>query len=229
MSGSEQTEPHSKTEKTSGMITALVVQKRNKQRVNVFLDGDYAFGLAIDEALKLRKGQKLSAEDVLKLKALDEIAVAHEGALNFLSFRPRSIKEVQDNLRQKGISEEAVATVLERLERVGLVDDAAFARFWVENRDRFKPRSARAIRYELRQKGVSDEAIDLALEALDTEDAAYRAGQKRSRRYRRADAATFKKKMTAYLARLGFDYGTIRDVVERLLEEREQVSDDLQP
>lgn len=211
----------------SGTITSLVVQQRNKERVNVYLNDEFAFGLAIEEAIKLRKGQKLTADDVQRLKALDEIAVAHEKALNFLSYRPRSIDEVRKNLRQKDISETAVETVIERLERVGLLNDAEFARFWVENRDRFKPRGERALRYELRQKGVSDEAIDLALEEVDTDDAAYRAAQQRSRRYRNADVATFKKKMTAYLGRRGFDYGSIRDAIDRLLEERELEEDDV--
>ncbi len=214
-------------EHSGGTITLMVVQKRNKERVNIHLDGEFAFGLTINEAMKLRKGQKLTAEDVVRLKALDEVAVAHDRALNFLSYRPRSIAEVRQNLRDKDISEVAVEEVISRLVRVGLLDDVAFARYWVENRDRFKPRGERALRYELRRKGVPDEALDLAVEEIDADDAAYRAAAKRARRYRKADVPTFKKKMLAYLTRLGFDYGTSRDVVEQLLEEREQQEDDV--
>jgi len=203
----------------AGTITALVVQKRNKERVNVYLDGEFVFGLAMIEALKLHKGQKLSDEDIARLKALDEIEKAHERALNYLSYRPRSVDEVRRNLLEK-YPETAVEAVIERLERAGLLNDQEFARFWVENRDRFKPRSERALRYELRQKGISDADIDLALEALDEEDAARRAAEDRARRYRNADEETFRKRMSDFLARRGFSYGIIRDVVDQLWTQR---------
>jgi regulatory protein len=151
----------------AGTITALVAQKRNKERVNVYLDGEFAFGLALIEALKLHKGQQLSDDDIARLKALDEIEVAHDRALNFLSYRPRSSEEVRRNLHQKEFAEQTIETVIERLTGAGLLDDAAFARYWVDNRERFEPRSRRALRYELRQKGVPDAAIQAALGDLD--------------------------------------------------------------
>jgi regulatory protein len=204
----------------AGTITALVAQKRNKERVNVYLDGEFAFGLAMVEALKLRKGQSLTDEDITRLKALDEIEVAHERALNFLSYRPRSSEEVRRNLREKQFAEQTIETVIERLERAGLVDDEAFARFWVDNRERFGPRSRRALRYELRQKGVPDTAIQAALADLDEEEAAYRAASARLRRYARADEETFRKRLGDFLARRGFGYGIVRDVLDRLWQEQ---------
>jgi len=208
----------------AGTITALVAQKRNKERVNIYLDGEFAFGLAMIEALKLHKGQKLSDEDIARLQALDEIEKAHERALNYLSYRPRSVDEVRRNLSEK-YPEPAIEMVLERLERAGLLDDQAFARFWVENRDQFKPRSERALRYELRQKGIDDADIDLALEALDEADAARRAADDQVRRYRHADEETFRKRMSDFLARRGFSYGIIRDVVDQLWDERSSQTD----
>ena len=203
----------------AGTITALVVQKRNKERVNVYLDGEFAFGLAMIEALKLHKGQTLTDEDIARLKTLDEIEKAHERALNYLSYRPRSVDEVRRNLAEK-YPEAAVEAVIDRLERAGLLNDREFARFWVENRDQFKPRSERALRYELRQKGVGDADIDLALESIDEADAARRAAEGRVRRYRNADEETFRKRMTDFLARRGFSYGIIRDVVDQLWSQR---------
>jgi regulatory protein len=150
-----------------GIITALVVQKKNKERVNIYLDGEFAFGLAMIEALKLKKGQQLDDAEIKRLKTLDEIEVAKDHALNFLSYRPRSADEVKRNLREKGYSDSVLEAVMGRLEQAGLVDDEAFARFWVENRDRFKPLSERALAYELKKKGVADAAIEAALEAVD--------------------------------------------------------------
>jgi regulatory protein len=204
----------------AGTITALVAQKRNKERVNVYLDGEFAFGLALIEALKLHKGQQLSDDDIARLKALDEIEVAHDRALNFLSYRPRSSEEVRRNLHQKEFAEQTIETVIERLTGAGLLDDAAFARYWVDNRERFEPRSRRALRYELRQKGVPDAAIQAALDDLDEEDAAYRAASARLRRYARADEETFRKGLGNFLARRGFGYGIVRDVLDRLWQEQ---------
>ncbi len=205
----------------AGKITALVAQKRNKERVNVYIDGEFAFGLALIEALKLKKGQVLTDEDITRLKSLDEIEVAHQRALNFLSYRPRSMQEVARNLKdsKKEFSAYTIDTVLERLERSGLVDDAAFARFWVENRANFSPRSARALRYELRQKGVSDRVIDAALDALNEDTAAYQAAQSRANRYATADEETFRKKLGGFLSRRGFSYATVRDALDRLWAE----------
>lgn len=205
----------------AGKITALVVQKRNKERVNVYLDGEFAFGLAMIEAVKLKKGQELTDEDINRLKALDEIEVVHDRALNLLSYRPRSAEEVRRKLRQSKqvFSDTAIDQAVEKLERAGLLDDEAFARYWVSNREQFSPRSARALRHELRQKGVSNRAIDSALSDLDEQDAAYRAAQAKVRRYAQADEKTFRKRLGGYLSRRGFSYGIVREVLDRLWEE----------
>lgn len=205
----------------AGTITALVAQKRNKNRVNVYLDGEFAFGLALIEAIKLHKGQVLDDDEVARLKALDEIEVAHEQALRFLSYRPRSAEEIRRNLsdRKRQYHSVTVEAVIERLERAGLVDDRAFARFWIENREQFAPRSARALRYELRQKGVPDEVIRAEIEGVDEEEAAFRAAQSKARRYTRADEQTFRSKLGGYLTRRGFSYDTIRQVLDRLWAE----------
>ncbi len=208
----------------AGTITALIVQKHNKERVNVYLDGEFAFGLAMIEALNLRKGQILSDEEIQRLKSLDEIEQAQEHTLNFLSYRPRSVEEVRRNLRNspKRFSAEAIEAVIERLQQAGLLDDEAFARFWVDNRQQFGPRSAQALRYELRQKGVPDETIQAALSDLDESEAAYRAVQSRIRRYRHADERAFRKQLGDYLSRRGFSYSTIREVLNRLWAEMAQ-------
>jgi regulatory protein len=205
----------------AGTITALAVQKRNKQRVNVYLDGEFAFGLALMEAARLHKGQHLSDAEIEALKTRDIPAKAYERALRFLSFRPRSASEVQRNLRDHAVPPWAIDETLERLERAGLVNDAEFARFWIDNRQQFRPRSPRALRYELRHKGVADAVIDEALAGVDAEELALRAARHRLRRLHGADPETIRRKLSNYLARQGFAYPLIRDVVDRLIADWE--------
>ncbi len=193
----------------AGTITALKFQQRNKERVNVYLDGEYAFGLDAVEAVQLRKGQVLSGAEIAALKAQDERNRAFNQAVRFLSYRPRSRVEVERYLRGKAIAEEVVAHVVARLEQAKYLDDEAFALFWVENREQFKPRSQRALRYELRQKGVSDEVINQALSELDDETAAWHAIEGRLSRWANLPGDEFRQKAAGYLSRRGFDYSTI--------------------
>src|SRR5512137_2079864 len=133
----------------SGTITALVVQQRNTDRVNVYLDGKFAFGLAASEAIRLKRGQVLSDADIERLQAADDVEQAREKALRFLGNRPRSEWEVRQNLLKAGYGDETIDRVLERLRGVALVDDAAFVQYWIDNRTQFKPRGAVALRQEL--------------------------------------------------------------------------------
>lgn len=205
------------TDQAAGTITALVAQKRNQSRVNVFVDGEYAFGLSAINAAGLHKGQQLTPEDVKQLQHEDAVEVAHERALKLLEYRPRSEWEVRNRLRKNARGDfppEVLDEVVARLRRVGLLDDAEFVRYWVSNRDQFKPRSKFALRHELRGKGISDADIEAALADYDEDDAARRAADKRAARLAGLDRETFNKKLGDFLARRGFNYEVTREAVE---------------
>jgi len=199
----------------AGTITELKFQKRNNERVNIYLDGEYAFGLDAVEAARLRKGQVLSDAEIVALQAQDERNRAFDRAVRFLSYRPRSRTEVERYLRGKAIEEDVVSDVIARLERAGYIDDEAFALFWLENRERFKPRGQRAVRYELRQKGVGDETITQVLSEMDDEAAAWRAIEGRLSRWANLPGDEFRQKVIGYLSRRGFDYNTISLTLEK--------------
>jgi regulatory protein len=202
----------------AGTITALKFQQRNQERVSVYLDGEYAFGLAAVEAARLCKGQVLSDAEIAALQAQDERNRAFDQAVRFLSYRPRSRTEVERFLRGKAFPQEATAEAVERLEQAGYLDDAAFARFWVQDREQFKPRSQHALRYELRQKGVSDETIAQALGQLDDEAAAWRAIASRLPRWAGLPREELRQKVAGYLSRRGFDYGTIAVILKQVYQ-----------
>jgi len=205
-------------------VTALKQQSRNKNRVNVYLDDQFAFGLAKIEAVRLRIGQELTQADLARLKAADGVEQAHERALRFLGVRPRSEAEVRQRLRRQGVDEAILEEVLERLRRAGLVDDQAFAKYWIENRTTFRPKSKRAMLVELRRKGVATEVLDEALSASDDSQAAYDVARKRAPRLAKLPEPDFRRKLSEFLGRRGFSYDIIEPVLERVWKElRESV------
>ncbi len=210
----------------AGKITALEIQKRNRKRVSVFLDGEYAFGLAAEEAMRLQIGQQLSDVDIERLLAADMLQTAYQRALHFLSYRPRSVQEVRRNLADKGFSEDAVEATVGRLEQAGLLNDTEFARFWVEQRHDFRPRGAAMLRHELRQKGVPPEVVSHALRNLDEDELAYETASRFAGRLSSLPRDEFRRKLTGYLARRGFPYDAIETALQRLASELDNERED---
>ncbi len=203
-----------------GKITALREQKRNKDRVNVYLDGEYAFSLGAQLAAELQEGSFISAAELHELQRRDSFANAYKRALDYLAYRPRSRNELSDYLRGKRVPERIIEEVLGGLAREELVDDLAFAQYWVENRERFRPRSRALLSYELRRKGLDEEVISEALIAVDEEESARRAAHQRASRYIRLDEKSFRQKMGQFLRRRGFTYRLIQEAVDSLLQQR---------
>jgi len=200
-------------------ITALQVQKRNPNRVNVHLDGEFAFGVARIVAGWLQVGQTLDEDKIAELKAEDARERAMQQALLYLSYRTRSEKEIRQNLSKHKIPDNVIEDTLERLRRNGFANDKQFASAWVENRSTFRPRGRRALAMELRQKGIDDATIESALEGLDEEALAYEAGLKKARKLRVQEWSEFRKKTSDFLARRGFSYSVIAPIVSRLWNE----------
>lgn len=194
-------------------ITGLVAQKKNPNRVNVHLDGEFAFGLARITAAWLKIGDSLSDEKIAKLQDEDSKERAYLQALLFLSYRARSEKEVWQNLTKHEIPEAVIEHTLEKLREGGLVDDEKFARVWVENRSIFRPRSRRMLTMELRQKGLDDESVRSAVDGVDENALAYETALKRATRLKGLEWDMFRKKLSDHLARRGFPYDVIVPVV----------------
>lgn len=216
-------------EPRAGTVTAITAQAHDPERVSVFLDGAFAFGLpalaAHDEGLRL--GDRIDEPRAAALIARDEAARATSAAVAFLGYRPRSEKEVRDRLRQKGYGPEAIDQAVAKVAGWGYLDDANFARLWVDGRG--GSRGRRLLEQELRHKGVERETAREALDeaALDERGAALEAGRKRLRQIGGDDPAAARRRLGAYLARRGYGYDTVRTVLERLLGEGDEA--DLEP
>ncbi len=200
-------------------ITALTLQKRNRQRVNVFLDGEYAFGLARIVAAWLQVGQEISTEKIAQLRIEDEREVAYQQALRLIQIRPRTASEIRQNLQRHAVTPENIEYILNRLQDSRLLNDASFAQGWVENRSDLRPRSRRALAYELQQRGVDHQLIEETLLDVDDEALAYQAASKRAGRLQNLTWQDFRTKMFRYLAQRGFDYQVSSQVITRVWEE----------
>lgn len=205
-----------------GTITALEPQAKRADRVNVYVDGEFALGVSAIVAARLRVGQILSEDDLTNLARQEALETARESALRFLAPRPRSAAEVRQHLAKKKFSADVIDQVLTRLREVGLIDDTAFARYWVENREQFRPRAARALRVELKRKGLNEADIATALGDVDEHASAYRAARARAYRWRDLERREFLEKMIAFLQRRGFDYTVAKDAAKRAWETRHQ-------
>ena len=207
-------------------ITAIEPQKRNPQRVNVYLDGAFAFGLTRITAAWLQTGQDISDEKITTLQAEDASEIAYQKALHFLSYRPRSSREIRQNLLRRGIALPQVEETLTRLQCAGLVNDLEFARAWVENRSTFQPRSKIALRMELRRKGLEDDVIQPVLdESVDDDTLALAAARKYARRLVGLELQEFRLKLVGYLARRGFSYPTLTPVIPKVWRELHSADD----
>jgi len=217
----------------AGTITALRAQAKDPQRVNVFVDGEFAIGVSLNTISKegLFVGKALSAEEFARIEQAEGNDKALQAALRFLEARPRSAFEIRERLRRKEFADEAIEAALERLGGLGVIDDAAFARTWVENRQSSRPRGVGALRDELRRKG-----IDRALAETVLSDETLTGGEEQRAmslargalpKYANApNRAAFQRRLGAYLQRRGYSFDTIGPILETLWNELRSAEDE---
>jgi regulatory protein len=203
-----------------GLVTAIEPQARHANRFNLYVDNEFALGLSALVAARLRVGQMLTEEELAELARTEALEDARERALRFLEPRPRSSAEVKQHLFKKKIATDVIEQTLARLTEAGLLDDAAFAKYWVENRETFRPRAGRALKFELKRKGISDSDIGDALGEIDESESAYRAAENRAKRWSSLERREFFEKVTAFLVRRGFSYDIAKQAAKRLWDER---------
>ena len=202
-------------------ITEISAQKRNRRRVNISLDGSYAFSLDRMTAAWLQVGRELSDGEIEQIQMRDEVEVGFNQALNLLSHRSRSVAEMTRYLEGKGYAPGTLKAVLARLEEEGLLNDDRFAREWIENRNTFRPRSQSQLKAELRFKGLAESSIDSALEESGVDDAALAmtAARKQVHRYLSSNYDIYRKRLGNALLRRGFSYATVNDTLRTLWDE----------
>jgi regulatory protein len=205
-------------------ITALEPQTNNPERINLFVDGRFLLGVnaAIVLQMGLRLEQELSPDQLEQLRSEEVEQQAVDRALNYLSYRPRSREEVRRYLRRKETPPEIIEAALARLDRLDFVNDRTFAGFWIESREQFSPRGARALKNELRLKGVERDVVDELVDDEQDEERALRAGRKKAISLANIpdiDYATFRNRLGSFLQRRGFGYEVATKTVRTLWNE----------
>lgn len=207
-----------------GKITKIKLQKTSK-RANIFIDGKFKLGLDIENILlsSLKIGQEMDEIRLRKLVFKGEVSRLLERIGKFMAIRPRSEKEIRDRLSQKLYKrklpefinkDELKESVLTKLSRLDFVDDEKFARWWVEQRNQFRPKGKRALMVELRVKGVSDESIRKALTLLSNEkELIKKLMDKKLKTLQRFSEKQRKEKVIQFLLRKGFSWEEIKEVI----------------
>ena len=199
-------------------VTAIRAGRGQGKRVNLFLDGRFAFSLQAELAAKeeLKVGQELSPHQVEALTGSDNYQRGYDAAARYLSYRPRSEAELKERLCRRGFDNNSIEAVVNKLKEQGLVDDLAFAQFWRDNRQSFSPRSQWLTRRELRQKGVAEEVMNQVVATIDDSDSAYRAALSKARSLSGYDYPQFRQRLGSYLRRRGFNYAVINHTVAQM-------------
>jgi len=198
-------------------ISAIKPQKKKKNRFNIYLDGKFVFGLPAEILVKenLSVGRELSSREINNLIFKNRLGKSLDRVYHFLSYRPRSEREVWDYLKKKEVDRKVAGKVINKLEKLGYIDDLEFTRWWVEQRSIFRPRGKRALMMELWQKGVEQEVIDQVLDELVDETVlAKKAVKKKIVTWQKLPWRERRRKLSDYLARRGFSWEAIKEIVD---------------
>jgi regulatory protein len=213
-------------------ITQIKPQKKTKNRFNIFVDGRFAFSFSAQYLVKsaLHAGQKLSQKELSTLINQSGLQKLYDRALFFLSFRPRSEKEVLDYLRKRisklesrvadfgeesaKTKEDLIVKAIDKLKKQKLIDDKSFAAWFCQQRIKFRPRSQRMLGAELRQKGISRELIQQSIKVVDEEEMVQKILTKKQKTLPQKLSLKAHQKLLKSLLRQGFSYSNAKKAID---------------
>ena len=203
------------------MIITKIEPQRNKERVNIYLDGEFAFGLLreIQFKYKLSEDMEIDKEYIEKVLIEEEQAKANDYALRFLSYRQRSEKEIRDKLAKKDFGNEFIENTIAYLKYNSLIDDLEFARSFTRDKIHLNKHGPQKIKYELYKKGISSEIIDKVLDEDDTEyERAMEVAKKKLPSYKNDDKNAKYRKLGGFLQRRGYSSDCVYKILKELVK-----------
>ncbi|MBI2590747.1 MAG: RecX family transcriptional regulator [Candidatus Blackburnbacteria bacterium] len=200
-------------------VIARLTQQKKNNRVNVYLDGKYAFGVTLESALEnhLKVGMELSTQKIEELRGKDYQDKIYARLLSFASRRPHSQKEFEQWFRKRKVDPAVHQSLLDKLARIGLLNEEEFARWWVEQRITFRCLPPKMLKMELRGKGIKDDVIERILQEAEAPSEVELARKVLKKRFGKIPQNTRdlkeKKRVYDFLLRRGFSYAVVKEAL----------------
>ena len=202
------------------MIITSIEEQKKKGRYNIFVDGEYAFGLYRETIYHfgLRPKDELDDKKIEELKSYDEINFGKKVAYRFLNFKPRSEKEVRSKLRSHKLSDESIDKIIDSLKEFKFINDEQYAKMFIESKVSLKPEGRRSLKIRLAQKGIGKETSEKTVEENYTEETEFQKAQDLFKKYKKKVKAKTplekKQKCYRHLLSKGFSF----DLINRVLK-----------
>ena len=197
--------------------------QRNKDRVNVYVDDLFTSGIDLELKYKhkLEVGMEVDDNFIQEVLKSEEQNKVINHALNLLSFRQRSEKEIYTALKRKDYDEIYIENAIDYCRRQKFLDDRAFAKAFIKDKLNLNQLGEQRIKYELQRKGVSQNIIDdvLVLDRDDQYEAAFKLAEKKLPSYRNDDRNAAYRKLSGFLQRKGYSFEIVSKVVKEILKD----------
>lgn len=207
-------------------ITKIEIQKKKKNRYNIYIDEEFAFG--VDEAtlikFALQKEMAITKEEIVEIQKEDFYQQAYQKALSFLNFKLRTTKEMFQKLEKLEYDEETIHQVLQHLQEMGLLNDRFYAESYLHENSILGKKGPKAVAFELKKKGISETLIQQVLSEFSEEqqlEQALEMGQQYVNRQTQVSTKSAKQKVYTYLLQKGYDGDVIQQVIGQLTFEQQ--------
>lgn len=206
-----------------GKITKIEVQKRNKDRVNVYIDNDYAFSAYTELIYKenLKVNTEVDEEKILRIAEKENLSKCKETALRIIERSYKTEKEMIQRLTEKGFDSDSISSVIDFLKEYNFINDENYAKMYIK--DKLSSQGMQKIKYSLLRKGVSPEIIDDLISDMDDNKEMETASELAKKKYNsltRTEKDRYKlwNKLLRYLVGRGYDYSMAKDVVKEVID-----------
>lgn len=209
------------TERVNMVISSVVKQKNNPEMIRIYIDNAFAFTMPAEEyyRMNLYERKVISQEDIEYIKEEVNIKLARQLGVRMLATRDHSGNEIRNKLIQKGFDTETIENALMQLKSMGYINDSLYTRKYISDRLKLKPKSKKALFYELKRKGIDDDIIEEALNETELDESllAYRLAKKKYGKYN-TEEPDVQRKIASFLNHRGFSYDVICETIKQMID-----------
>lgn len=207
------------------IISAIVGQKHKRYEIHV--DGESVLSVHEDVLVKygLHKGMEIESTDLTEISEAQERHYVTQAFFRYVSYRPRTVREAEQHLLQKGFDETLIQSVLQSMKKQGYLDDRQYATNWIRERQMGKKLGINRLKQELKRKGVSSTYIEEAISEENIIEERQLVTEVAERRYSRLcqeNWQTVERRLGSYLLRRGFPSHLVRQALQHIRNKRDQ-------